>query len=191
MKKFWTKYEHTTVEQWLVKAIHENCDFSLSVKQIPSASFVKNFKKKYEIEFLRNESMDQLNGVERNTESQYTLQNAISSGHSSIYSQNLSRQISVASHGSSFKEQLDHVTLLKQFDANTQKQLNHDKDQPTTNSTNVQNSQVTLNTDGEQQRGSGIPGDINVFNQNDSHINMVDNSAVPKIDRVEYVVDIG
>ena len=132
--------------------------------------------------------MDQLNGVERNTESQYTLQNAISSGHSSIYSQNLSRQISVASHGSSFKEQLDHVTLLKQFDANTQKQLNHDKDQPTTNSTNVQNSQVTLNTDGEQQRGNG---DINVFNQNLSHINLVDNTVVPKIERVEYVLDIG
>lgn len=81
------------------------------------------------------------------------------------------------------------MTLLKQFDANTQKQLNHDKDQPTTNSTNVQNSQVTLNTDGEQQRGAN--GDINVFNQNLSHINLVDNTPVPKIERVEYFIDIG
>lgn len=32
MRKFWQKYESYTVEQWLVKAIHENLDFSLSVK---------------------------------------------------------------------------------------------------------------------------------------------------------------
>ena len=43
-----------------MKAIHENLDFSLSVKQIPSLSFVKNFRCKYEIEFLRLESMEPL-----------------------------------------------------------------------------------------------------------------------------------
>ena len=60
MRKFWQKYESYTVEQWLVKAIHENLDFSLSVKQIPSLNFVKNFRIKYEMEFLRLESMEPL-----------------------------------------------------------------------------------------------------------------------------------
>lgn len=74
MKKFWTKYEHTTVEQWLVKAIHENLDFSLSLKQIPSETFVQDFRRKYELEFMRVESFDALGGEagEKQTGSYYT-----------------------------------------------------------------------------------------------------------------------
>ena len=53
MKKFWNTYQHDTVEQWLVKAILENTEFSLSVDHIPSKNFVANFKKKNELEFLR------------------------------------------------------------------------------------------------------------------------------------------
>lgn len=74
MKKFWTKYEHSTVESWLVKAIHENLDFSLSVKKIPSDSFVQKFKQKYELEFLKMESLEAIGGGEydRQPDSYYT-----------------------------------------------------------------------------------------------------------------------
>ena len=91
MKKFWTKYEHSTVESWLVKAIHENLDFSLSIKQIPSDSFVQNFKQKYELEFLKMESLEQIGGgdYERQTDNYYTQNHNPNS--SSTYSQNLSR----------------------------------------------------------------------------------------------------
>ena len=58
MKKFWQKYQHETPEAWLVKAIHENYSFSLSVKKIPNQEFVQNFKRKYEVEFMRISSMD-------------------------------------------------------------------------------------------------------------------------------------
>jgi len=58
MKKFWLKYEHFTVEQWLVKAIHENTDFSFSMKKIPSTTFVSQFRQKYVIEFMKIENMD-------------------------------------------------------------------------------------------------------------------------------------
>ena len=44
-----------------------------------------------------------------------------------------------------------------------------------------------MNTDGEQQKN----GELNVFNQNLNHINLVDNSVVPKVERVEYEIDIG
>jgi len=82
MKKFWTKNEHRTVEQWLVKAIHENYDFSLSVKHIPSPNFVDIFRKKYEIEFMRLETMDPLS-TERYVDK---TNGAGSSAHSSVYS---------------------------------------------------------------------------------------------------------
>lgn len=58
MKKFWTKYEHYTVEQWLVKAIHENVDFSFSIKKIPSSTFVQQFRQKYKIEFMKLQDLD-------------------------------------------------------------------------------------------------------------------------------------
>ena len=57
MKKFWQKNELNTVEQWLVKAIHENTDFSFSIKKIPSDNFEYEFRKKYEIEFLKVQSL--------------------------------------------------------------------------------------------------------------------------------------
>ena len=57
MKKFWTKYEHYTVEQWLVQAIHEKTYFSFSHKEIPSSTFEAEFRRKYEIEFMRIENM--------------------------------------------------------------------------------------------------------------------------------------
>lgn len=58
MKRFWNEHENYTIEQWLAKAIHQNLDFSFSVKQIPSPDFVQTFRKKYECEFLRLETLD-------------------------------------------------------------------------------------------------------------------------------------
>lgn len=92
MRKFWQKYESYTVEQWLVKAIHENLDFSLSVKQIPSIYFVTNFRIKYEMEFLRLESMEPL-------------------GERIDTSHNLGRNIAKTS-----KNDIDHLSLLRKFE---------------------------------------------------------------------------
>ena len=47
-----------TVEQWLVQAIHERTDFSFSHKAIPSSTFEAEFRRKYEIEFMRIENME-------------------------------------------------------------------------------------------------------------------------------------
>lgn len=58
MKKFSSMYESHTGEQWLALAIHENRDFSLSIKQIPDPNFVKTFKEKYEMEFIRLKALD-------------------------------------------------------------------------------------------------------------------------------------
>ena len=58
LKKFWLTYKDFTPEQWLAEAIHERVDFSLSVQAIPSEEFVKNFKQKYEMEFIRLETLD-------------------------------------------------------------------------------------------------------------------------------------
>ena len=58
MKKFWLNYKDFTPEQWLAEAIHERVDFSLSVQEIPSEEFVRNFKQKYEMEFIRLETLD-------------------------------------------------------------------------------------------------------------------------------------
>lgn len=58
LKKFWLTYKDFTPEQWLAEAIHERIDFSLSLKSIPSEEFVRNFKQKYEMEFIRLETLD-------------------------------------------------------------------------------------------------------------------------------------
>ena len=99
MKKFWTKYEHYTVEQWLVKAIHERVDFSFSIKKIPSSTFVQQFKQKYTIEFMKLESFDPQSDSDHLNDNNHGL--ILSSAHSSVYSQNLGRSISMASIGTS------------------------------------------------------------------------------------------
>jgi len=96
MKKFFHKNEIQTVESWLVKAIHEKIDFSLSLKNIPSETFMKTFRKKYEIEFMRLES-ESFNTLSDNRISNTGVGLALSSAHSSMYSQNLGRSISMAS----------------------------------------------------------------------------------------------
>jgi hypothetical protein len=58
MKKFWSSYESHTGEQWLALALHENRDFSLSIKSIPDPNFVKMFKEKYEMEFIKLKALD-------------------------------------------------------------------------------------------------------------------------------------
>ena len=58
MKRFWSEYENFTVEQWLAKAIHTNLDFCFSVKQIPSPDFTQNFRIKYDVEFIRLDTME-------------------------------------------------------------------------------------------------------------------------------------
>lgn len=62
MKRFWSEYENFTVEQWLAKAIHTNLDFCFSVKQIPSPDFIPNFRSKYEVEFIRLDTMEPNSG---------------------------------------------------------------------------------------------------------------------------------
>jgi hypothetical protein len=80
MKKFYIKNEHETIEQWLVKSIHENVDFSFSVKNIPSKDFVQNFKEKYEVNFMRLES------VEQSFSDKLAGGLSLVSNHSSVYS---------------------------------------------------------------------------------------------------------
>ena len=95
MKKFWTKYEHYTVEQWLVQAIHEKTDFSFSHKAIPSSTFEAEFRRKYEIEFMRIENMEPM--------SSERVANPLSK-QSSMYSQNLAISKSIASSNKSIDE---------------------------------------------------------------------------------------
>jgi hypothetical protein len=96
MKKFWTDHENYTVEQWLAKAIHSNLDFSFSLKQIPSPDFVKNFREKYESEFMRLETLDP-NGSYHASERIIAANAYQSSGVSSVYSMNMGRNISMTS----------------------------------------------------------------------------------------------
>lgn len=58
LKKFWLTYKEMTPETWLAQAIHEKVDFSFSIHKIPSDDFLVNFRQKYELEFIRLESMD-------------------------------------------------------------------------------------------------------------------------------------
>lgn len=87
MKKFWQKNELNTVEQWLVKAIHENTDFSFSIKKIPSDNFEYEFRKKYEIEFLKVQSLEPTS-YDRDVQ---RIINMHDSTHSSAYPNPLSR----------------------------------------------------------------------------------------------------
>ena len=86
-------YKDFTPEQWLAEAIHERVDFSLSLQQIPSEEFVKSFKQKYEMEFIRLETLDPAaDKSEVRSSRNYT------SGFSgSVYSQIPSKQVSIAS----------------------------------------------------------------------------------------------
>jgi hypothetical protein len=167
MKKFWTKYEHETPEAWLVKAIHENNDFSLSVKNIPKADFVQYFRRKYEVEFLRHETIDPLS-IEIYVDDLNI--NPASSAHSSVYSQNLGRSISMASVASASSKQESIVQEI----------INENKNNDTAMCTGVHNSQITVDNK-----------EVNVFDRNKHHINLIDNTLVQKLPRVEYEVEYG
>jgi len=41
------------MEQWLAFAIHHHHDYSFNMKEIPNKTFLSNFKKRYEGEFLK------------------------------------------------------------------------------------------------------------------------------------------
>jgi len=93
MKKFWTKYEHYTVEQWLVQAIHEKTDFSFSHRAIPSSTFEPEFRRKYEIEFMRIENMEPMTSERPvnplSVQSSYSQNLAISKSMASSSSKNV------------------------------------------------------------------------------------------------------
>lgn len=96
MRKFYLQNQNNTVELWLVQAIHEKTDFSFSLRDIPSVDFEANFRRKYEVEFMRIETMDPV-GIDRPVFDQQMGIMVQSSAHSSVHSQNLARTISVAS----------------------------------------------------------------------------------------------
>jgi hypothetical protein len=85
----------------LAEAIHERVDFSLSLKEIPSEEFVKTFKQKYEMEFIRLETLDPI--IEKSdVRSSKNYQSGKTSGiytsnGGSLYNQVPSKQVSVAS----------------------------------------------------------------------------------------------
>lgn len=138
MKKFWLQNKDLTVEQWLAKAIHQNIDFSFSIKRIPSQEFINKFKLKYEQEFLRLETLDpHYEGDNlynaKNHYNAFGVQNG--SAHSSVYSLNLARSISVASQ--SEQGQVDSVTVIKNFDEKQIMQAVDNKFQDTRTSTGV------------------------------------------------------
>lgn len=92
MKRFYNTNENNTVELWLVDAVHNKSDFSFSLKDIPSVDFESGFRRKYEIEFMRHETLAPM-GIERPS---YDQQLGVPA-QSSVYSQNLARTISMAS----------------------------------------------------------------------------------------------
>lgn len=59
MRNFYKTWESHPTEQWLVKAIHKNVEYSLSVPSIPNEEFLQNFKQKYRNDFLRLQNGDQ------------------------------------------------------------------------------------------------------------------------------------
>ena len=61
LKKFWQLNKEIPTEHWLARAIHNNVDFSFSIKKIPSHDFTKNFRQKYEMEFIRLEALEPMN----------------------------------------------------------------------------------------------------------------------------------
>jgi ribulose bisphosphate carboxylase small subunit len=73
-----------------------NLDFSFSLKQIPSPDFVQNFRKKYESEFMRLETLDP-NYSNHASERIVAGVAHQSSGVSSVYSMNMGRNISLTS----------------------------------------------------------------------------------------------
>lgn len=89
---------------------------------------------------------------------------AISSAHSSVYSQNLARNISQATIPAQKKDQ-EQSTILKTIDVS---KVNNQYNETSTSSL-VRNSQNTADTKNIE---------FNVFNQNHLHINYVDNSLV-------------
>jgi hypothetical protein len=137
MKRFWQKNENNTVEQWLVQAIHEKTEFSFCLKDIPSASFESNFRRKYEIEFMK---LDQLGEPPlRAFDNTHNL--AISSAHSSVYSQNLARTVSMASvaQASNNQKAEEPCPLIKAIDVN---KVNNQFNETSTSSL-IRNSQNT------------------------------------------------
>ena len=96
------------------------------------------------------ESLEQLGGAgdyEKRADSYYTQNHNPNSG--STYSQNLSRQISMASNITSTQnKEIETVSLLKQFNVVEAKSVAPTSGDATTASTGVQNSQVTLKNDG-------------------------------------------
>ena len=105
----------------------------------------------------------------------------------------------MASHNTSTQvKEIDSVGLLKQFDETKAQSIAPTSGDATTASTGVQNSQVTIMNGGEspenRQRGQTTQEAINnssPFNKNLNHINLVDNSLVTKLPRVEYEMDFG
>lgn len=194
MKRFWTEHENYTVEQWLAKAIHLNLDFSFSLKQIPSPDFVKNFRKKYESEFMRLETLDPVHSTVNNDRIQDNRAHQ-SSGVSSVYSMNIGRSIaSLASQ--SERGETDHM-ILKNFDDKRADGATSSAE--TTANTLVQNSQNTTNlsqTDATSLRKNlfgaikNIPKNPNPFGANLTHINHIDNTLIEKIPKVEYELDL-
>lgn len=60
MRNFWKKNEFRTLEEFLIESIHEETDFCLSFKAIPNPDFVSRFKKQYANEFLKLQTLRDL-----------------------------------------------------------------------------------------------------------------------------------
>ena len=56
MKQFYKQNHQLTGEQWLVQAIHDNTEFSLSILEIPSSTFIDQFRERYKVDFQRLEN---------------------------------------------------------------------------------------------------------------------------------------
>lgn len=170
LKKFYHKNEHVTVEQWLVRAIHENIDFSLSLKRIPSETFLSTFRKKYEIEFNRLASEHFNLGGDTHHSEKYNSGLALSSAHSSVYSMNLARNISMTT------QNLDAQLEVNKLSAGKLE---------TTTSTQVLNSQNAVEPNQHVPIFSG-----SVFGQGAHHINLIDNTIIEKLPKVEYEIEV-
>jgi len=53
--------QYKTLEQYLIECIQDNTDFCFSFKECPNPDFVKRFKSKFENEFIKMDTLKDIN----------------------------------------------------------------------------------------------------------------------------------
>ena len=85
MKTFWNNHQCQTLEEYLIESIHEETDFCLNFKMIPSQDFVKRFRQQYSNEFLKMETL-------QNIEPSF-MDNSNLSSYSGLSNRNIGRNV--------------------------------------------------------------------------------------------------